>query len=73
MVRLRRWLGSSKSSKVLLIRVNEALAHCPKQAYRQRALLYLLDGEFAKAAKLLASAKSSRLGAVRVPWRSLIM
>jgi hypothetical protein len=57
MVRLRRWLGSSTSKKVLLGRAREALAGIPKRAHRQRALLQLLDGDFTAAAKLLASAK----------------
>jgi tetratricopeptide (TPR) repeat protein len=57
MVRLRRWLGSSKSGKVLLGRVSEALAAVPKNAHRQRALLHVLGGDFTEAAKLLGSAK----------------
>ena len=56
MVRLRRWLGSSASREVLLGRVTEAVAHCPKQEHRQRALLHLLSGDLAAAAELLASA-----------------
>lgn len=57
MVRLRRWLGSSNTRKVLLGRVREALAAVPKHAHRQRALLHVLSGNFTEAAKLLASAK----------------
>ena len=57
MVRLRRWLGSSNTRKVLLGRVSEALAAVPKHAHRQRALLHVLGGNFTEAAKLLASAK----------------
>ena len=57
MVRLRRWLGSSNTRKVLLGRVSEALAAAPKHAHRQRALLHVLGGNFTEAAKLLASAK----------------
>lgn len=56
MVRLRRWLGSSNTRKVLLGRVSEALAAVPKQADRQRSLLHVLSGDFTEAAKLLASA-----------------
>ncbi len=57
MVRLRRWLGSSRARKVLLGRVSEAVEAVPKHAHRQRALLHVLGGDFAAAAKLLASAK----------------
>ncbi|MCA9630224.1 MAG: hypothetical protein KC766_21285 [Myxococcales bacterium] len=57
MVRLRRWLGSSNSKKVLLGRVSEALADVPERAYRQRALLCVLDGNFTEAARFLGSAK----------------
>ncbi len=57
MVRLRRWLGSSNTRKVLLGRVSEALAAVPKQAHRQRSLVHVLSGNFTEAAKLLASAK----------------
>jgi tetratricopeptide (TPR) repeat protein len=57
MVRLRRWLGSSNTRKVLLGRVSEALAAVPKHTHRQRALLHVLGGNFTEAAKLLASAK----------------
>ncbi len=56
MVRLRRWLGSSKTGKVLRTRAAKALAACPKQAHRQRALLHVIEGDFAAAAKLLAAA-----------------
>jgi len=56
MDRLRRWLGSSRTGKVLRQRIAEALSACPKKAHRQRALLHVLDGDFAAAAKLLAAA-----------------
>ena len=56
MVRLRRWLGSSRTKKVLRERVAEALSACPNKAHRQRALLHVLDGDFTAAAKLLAAA-----------------
>jgi hypothetical protein len=56
MVRLCRWLGSAKTKKVLHERVDEALLNCPKKAKRQRALLHVLDGDLAAAAKLLAAA-----------------
>lgn len=55
MLRLRRWLGSSKSRKVLLGRVSEALAAVPENAHRQRALLHVLGSDFSAAAELLAS------------------
>ncbi|MBK8481859.1 MAG: hypothetical protein IPL40_11880 [Proteobacteria bacterium] len=57
MVRLRRWLGSSNTRKVLLGRVSETLAAVPKHAHWQRALLHVLGGNFTEAAKLLGSAK----------------
>ena len=57
MVRLRRWLGSSNTRKVLLGRANEALAAVPDHAHRQRALLHVLGADFSAAAKLLTSAK----------------
>lgn len=56
MVRLRRWLGSAKTKKVVRERVAEALLTCPKNANRQGALLHVLDGDLAAAAKLLAAA-----------------
>ena len=56
MVRLRRWLGSSRTKKVLRERAAEALSACPKKAHRQRALLQVLAGDFAAAAKILAAA-----------------
>ncbi|MCA9594933.1 MAG: hypothetical protein KC776_16545 [Myxococcales bacterium] len=56
MTRLRRWLGSSTSKKVLIARVAQALAHCPKSEHRQRGLLHFLNGDLTEVAKLLASA-----------------
>jgi tetratricopeptide (TPR) repeat protein len=56
MLRLRRWLGAAVGKAALRQRSAEALAACPKQAHRQRALLHVLLGEFEPAAKLLASA-----------------
>jgi hypothetical protein len=56
MLRLRRWLGSARGKTAVRRRVAAALAACPKQAHRQRAFLHVLHGEFAAAAKLLASA-----------------
>jgi tetratricopeptide (TPR) repeat protein len=55
-VRLRRWLGAATTKKALRERAAAALEVCPKQATRQRALLHVLQGDFAAAAKLLASA-----------------
>jgi hypothetical protein len=56
MVRLRRWLGSSKSKKALRQRVAEALDTYPRQSDRQRALLHVLNDDFEAAAMLLANA-----------------
>jgi hypothetical protein len=56
MVRLRRWLGSSRTAKVVRERVAKALPVCPKKAHRQRALLQVLACDFAAAAKILAAA-----------------
>jgi hypothetical protein len=56
MLRLQRWLGSSRSKRVLRQRAAEALEACPKNANRQRALLHILLGELPSAAKLLAKA-----------------
>jgi hypothetical protein len=56
MVRLRRWLGSSKSKKALRQRAVEALDVCPKQSHRQLALLHVVRGDFEAAATLLANA-----------------
>ena len=56
MIRLRRWLGSSRHKKALRQRAADSLLACPKQAHRQRALLHLLLGDLAPAATLLARA-----------------
>ena len=56
MVRLRRWLGTSKTKRVLNQRVAEAHSATPRQAHRQRALLRVLESDFCAAAKLLAAA-----------------
>ena len=56
MLRLRRWLGSARGKAAIRRRAAEALAACPKQAHRQRALLHVLQSDFDPAAKLLASA-----------------
>ena len=55
-VRLRRWLGSSTTTKVFRKRVAEALSVCPPGARRQRALLHVLAGDVAAAVNLLAAA-----------------
>jgi hypothetical protein len=55
-IRLRRWLGSSKSKKTLRQRVAEALDACPERFHRQRALLHVVNGDFDAASKLLANA-----------------
>ncbi len=60
MLRLRRWLGSSKnkgSKGTLRRRAAEALDACPKRAHRQRALLHVLLGDLESAAQLLANAR----------------
>jgi hypothetical protein len=56
LVRLRRWLGASRSRKTLRERVTKALETCPATAHRQRGLLHLLDGDIVTAARLLAAA-----------------
>ena len=56
MIRLRRWLASCESKKALRQRAAEALAACPRESHRQRALLHVLNGDLEAAAKLLASA-----------------
>ena len=56
MVRLRRWLGSSKSKRKLRQLVAVALDVCPERFHRQPALLHIVNGDFEAAAKLLASA-----------------
>ncbi|MGH7576996.1 MAG: hypothetical protein ACREM1_17945 [Longimicrobiales bacterium] len=56
MVRLRRWLGFTRSRPVIRKRAAEALAACPKPAHRQRAFLHEVQGDFEPAAKLLAAA-----------------
>jgi hypothetical protein len=54
--RLLRWLGSADTKATLSMRVGEALAGCPREATRQRALLQVLSGDYAAAAQLLVSA-----------------
>ena len=56
LLRLRRWLGSSSNKSVIKKRTAAAIEVCPKKAYRQLAFLRVLHGDFAPAAKLLASA-----------------
>jgi hypothetical protein len=56
MLRLRRWLGSSTSKRVVRKRAMQALKVCPKKALRQRTFLHVLLGEYEPAAKLLATA-----------------
>lgn len=56
LLRLRRWLGSSKSKSVMIKRAAEAVKTCPKEDLRQRAFLYILLEDLQSAAKLLASA-----------------
>jgi hypothetical protein len=56
LLRLRRWLGSSKSKAVVIKRAAEAVKVCPKEDLRQRAFLYILLEDLQSAAKLLASA-----------------
>jgi hypothetical protein len=57
LVRLCRWLGTASTKAALRKRSKEALEACPKAASRQRALLQVLLGELAPAAKLLSAAK----------------
>lgn len=56
MPRLCRWLGSSASKATLGQSVAEAFEACPEHAARQRALLHVLQRDFASAAQLLAAA-----------------
>jgi len=56
MLRLRRWLGSAGSKRVVRRRAAQALDVCPKKAHRQRAFLHVLVGDHSSAAKLLAAA-----------------
>jgi len=56
MARLCRWLGSATSKKDVLRRATDALAECPGQAARQRALLLVIVGNHHAAAEQLASA-----------------
>jgi hypothetical protein len=56
LLRLRRWLGSSGSKGVLKKRAAAAIEVCPKKAHRQKAFLQVLLGDYASAARLLASA-----------------
>ena len=56
MLRLRRWLGSAGSKRVVRRRAAQALDGCPKKAHRQRAFLHVLVGDHSSAAKLLATA-----------------
>ncbi|HCF56642.1 MAG TPA: hypothetical protein DFS52_01430, partial [Myxococcales bacterium] len=54
--RLSRWLGAAGGKASLRKRAADALAACPKQDQRQRALLHVLLGDLESAARLLASA-----------------
>ncbi len=56
MLRLRRWLGSSKSKGALKKRAAAAIEACPEKAHRQKAFLHVLLGDYKSASKLLASA-----------------
>jgi hypothetical protein len=56
MLRLRRWLGSSKSKGALKKRAAAAIEACAEKANRQKAFLHVLLGDYKSAAKLLASA-----------------
>jgi hypothetical protein len=56
MLRLRRWLGTSKNKATLRKRASRALDVCPKKATRQRAFLHVILGDATSAAKLLAAA-----------------
>lgn len=54
--RLCRWLGSSGNEEVATSRARVALESCPKESYRQRALLHVVVGDLKAAAKSLATA-----------------
>ncbi len=55
MLRLRRWLGSSASRRVVRMRAAQALKLCSEKMHCQRAFLHVLLGEYASAAKQLTA------------------
>jgi len=56
LLRLRRWFGAAKTKSVLRKRAARALEGRPSKAPRQLALIYLVLGDLASAAQLLARA-----------------
>lgn len=56
MLRLRRWLGAPGTQRAIKARVANALEACPKGANRQRALLFVILGDWKQAAGLLGAA-----------------
>ena len=57
LLRLIRWLGTSKNKATITKKAKQALDACPQKAHRQRAFLHLLLSDFGKSAKLLGAAK----------------
>ncbi len=58
MLRLCRWLGTSKSRATLSKRAAQAIDACPTKSTRQLAFLHVLLGDVAAASKLLAAARA---------------
>ncbi len=56
MLRLARWLETAGNAAALRKRAVAALDGCPREEKRQRALLHVIAGDLAPAAKLLAAA-----------------
>ena len=54
--RLCRWLGTAVSQEVMVRLATDALEGCPEHAARQRALCYIIVGDYLSAARLLAEA-----------------
>ena len=54
--RLLRWLGTATSQDAMENLATEALEGCPDHAVRQRALCYIIVGDYLSAARLLAEA-----------------
>ncbi len=56
LLRLIRWLGTSKSKATTKKRAKQALKACPKKALRQKAFLNFILSDFAASGKLLGNA-----------------
>ena len=57
LLRLIRWLGTSKSKTTINERAKQALKACPPKAHRQAAFLHLILSDFRASGKLLGNAK----------------